>query len=243
MPTWIHTADVAAGIGWFSQIVVPTLTMCWTQPGDDDADGSGPLWQSERHRCLGLEEAVEQPDQPEADPEQPRAAGSGYGYAVDEGIEPPAATARRYCTVRSVFHATSTTSAMRRTKRSWWNKERWNAERMKALLVWRGWPIPGMALLNSRSGVRAAASNPVPSFLSAAREAPAEASRTILAPLPVRSYERSRPSRARLAQEASAGAVAATPASSPAASAMSETSSARARPGGRVPPAPGAGEQ
>ena len=39
MPSWIHTAEVAAWIGWLFQIVTPTLTRWRTQSGDVDAAG------------------------------------------------------------------------------------------------------------------------------------------------------------------------------------------------------------
>ncbi len=39
MPTWIHTVAAAADTGWSVQMVVPTLTRCWTQPGEELAAG------------------------------------------------------------------------------------------------------------------------------------------------------------------------------------------------------------
>ena len=39
MPTWIHTVAAAAVTGWSDQMVVPTPTRCWTQPGDELAAG------------------------------------------------------------------------------------------------------------------------------------------------------------------------------------------------------------
>ncbi len=39
MPIWIHTVADAAVTGWSAQMVVPTLTRCWTHPGDELAAG------------------------------------------------------------------------------------------------------------------------------------------------------------------------------------------------------------
>ena len=39
-PTWIHTAEAGAAIGWLLQIVAPALTRCCTQPDEAAAVGS-----------------------------------------------------------------------------------------------------------------------------------------------------------------------------------------------------------
>ena len=74
MPTWIHTEAAAAVTGWLDQMVPPTLTRCWTQRGELCAVGCDDLGrQAAWHLRLGLQDAVEQPQQPEADPQHPAA--------------------------------------------------------------------------------------------------------------------------------------------------------------------------
>ena len=86
MPTWIHTVAAAAVTGWSDQMVVPTPTRCWTHPGDEPAAGRDDrAGQAERHGPLDLEEAVEQPEEPEGEPEQPAGRRLGVGPRAGDG--------------------------------------------------------------------------------------------------------------------------------------------------------------
>ncbi len=86
MPTWIHTVAAAAVTGWSDQMVVPTPTRCWTQPGDELAAGRDDRpGQAQRHGPLDLQQAVEQPEDPEGDPEQPAGRRLGVGPRAGNG--------------------------------------------------------------------------------------------------------------------------------------------------------------
>ena len=79
-PSWIQTTAEAAWMGWLDQMVAPLFTRWRTHAGDDAALGWTTLGrESERHGRLQLEEAVEDPEAPEPDADDP--AGRGLGTA------------------------------------------------------------------------------------------------------------------------------------------------------------------
>ena len=105
MPSWIHTAAAPAWIGWNDQAVPAQLTTCWTQTGELAAVG----WitcagQAGGHGRLRLQDPVEDPEDAEADPQQPPAAGSVVPSAqAERGCRP--ATTRQPCGRRPATRA------------------------------------------------------------------------------------------------------------------------------------------
>ncbi len=98
----------------------------------------------ERHRRLQLEEAVEDPEAPEADADD--AAGRGLGTAdpAREGKACcPWALSRRYCTVRTTLKAKRHPTTIAATTRSWWKSVVRNVETIREFPVCSDRPMPG----------------------------------------------------------------------------------------------------
>src|SRR5664280_2078732 len=77
-PIWIHTVAAAADTGWFDQVVHPARGGACRRSDD------GPR-QAEWHRSLDLEQAVEDPDDPEGDPEHPASRRLRIGLRLHDG--------------------------------------------------------------------------------------------------------------------------------------------------------------
>jgi hypothetical protein len=147
MPSWIHTTDAAAWTGWLPQTVTPTLTRCWTHPGDPLAAGRStlvgmprtiPVWACSKPSAIQIR------PKPIRRMRRPRGSGAAPGCGAGGRGVRPAAMARRYCMVRTRFHATAAATTTRATTSNWCSSAEWNAETIVGLSLCSERVIPGI---------------------------------------------------------------------------------------------------
>ena len=154
MPTWIHTAAVAAETGWRFHVVTPKFTRDCTQPGEVDAAG----WSTWLAMPVGmLDWACSRPSKIQMRPKPMRrtrrATGSAASGRGRGGHGAPFACALRYCTDRSAFHATASTSKTPKIRRPWRVRAWWNAFTMMEVPEPAGGPpMPDMAIKETWAG-------------------------------------------------------------------------------------------
>ena len=150
IPTWIHTAEAGAVMGWLLQIVPPTLTRCCTQLGEDAALG----WIT----CVVIPRGIEacicrRPSKIQRNANETRsnhrAAGSA-GARSSAGCPSPLAS-RRIWIARSTFHPRARSAKSNTTTNASCLSRDWNAATIVGSFVRIPVFIPGMPAEPPRS--------------------------------------------------------------------------------------------